>query len=848
MMRKLLLSVALLPVVLLAAPKITSPRQFFGHNVGDDYYLSNYRQFSDYWKRLDTESDNFTVISIGKTEEGREQLAAIVTSSANMKRLEEFRLITKRLTLAKSITESQAKTFAKIGKSVVWIDGGLHATEVLGAQQLIETGYRLISQKDEETKRILNDVIVVLVHANPDGMELCSNWYMQEKDPTKRNLNIPRLYQKYIGHDNNRDFLGVTQSETKNICRLMYQTWFPQIVYNHHQTGPSGTVMFAPPFRDPFNHQIDAQVMSGVDMVGAAMMQRFLSRDMPGVTTKTGSSYSAWWNGGLRTAAYFHNMIGILTETIGNPTPSKIPFVANRMLPQGNLLEPIEPQDWNFRKSIEYSVQANYAILDYASRYRETLLMNAYRMGSRQIEKGKSDSWTDFPTRVAKAKSFNDLRIPALRNPRYYVIPANQPEIETARRFANSMMDSGIEVFESTKSFNIKGKTYPARSLVISCQQAFRPFILDQFEPQDHPNDIPAPGAAPIPPYDSAGYTLAIQMGFDFDRILDSEKVLDDLGEPFKLVTSRFAMPTEPTESVRKGELNYFSMKATNNYAAVWKLLKSGQPVRFGLDGNFIRGNYTADNCPKLKLPRIALWDTYGGSMDSGWTRWIFEQFGIPYKVLYPKQFESTDLSKEFDVILLPAGAVSEALRAPNDSVNERIPENFQFMAGSISNRTIPFLKSFVDSGGTVIGIGSSSWIGKHLGLPIESALMQDDKPLQRNAYFAPGSLMRISINNRNLVASGMADRSVVFFDNNPVFKSGALSVNPIGSFGTENPLVSGWLWGPQFLKNGVVMAEANLGRGKVYMFAPEITFRAQPWKNFKLLFNALLLSAADKK
>ncbi|MCC7229623.1 MAG: hypothetical protein IT203_04455, partial [Fimbriimonadaceae bacterium] len=426
MVRSRFVLLALLPVLAAAQAKVTSPKQFFGHDVGDDYYLSNYQQFSDYWRKLDKESDRMTVQVIGKTEEGRDQLMAIVTSPENQKKLARYREISKKLCLAKGLTDDEAKKLALEGKSVVWIDGGLHASEVLGAQQLIETCYQMVSRDDEEAKRIRNDVIILFVHANPDGMELISNWYMQEADPTKRNMRVPRLYQKYIGHDNNRDFYAVTQAETKNMNRIMYQEWFPQIMYNHHQTGPQGTVMFAPPFRDPFNHNIDAQVISGIDFVASAMMQRFLSLDMPGVTTKTGSSYSAWWNGGLRTTAYFHNMIGILTETIGSPTPMKIPFVANRRTPQGNLLYPIEPQDWRFRQSIEYSVQANMAVLDLASRYREKFLLDIYRTGHRQIERGLKDTWTDTPTRTAEARSMSDLRKPELRDAKAYLLPFDQ--------------------------------------------------------------------------------------------------------------------------------------------------------------------------------------------------------------------------------------------------------------------------------------------------------------------------------------------------------------------------------------------------------------------------------------
>ena len=385
-----------------AQGKVTSPREFFGHNIGDDYWLPTYDQFVDYWHKIDAESDRMQVVEIGKSAEGRPQLMAIISSPENMRKLDRYKEISRRLASADGLTDEQARALAKEGKTVVWIDGGLHATEVLGAAQLMETVYQLLSRNDEETKRILNDDITLAVQVNPDGMQLVSSWYMKDADTLKRNMNIPRLYQKYVGHDDNRDFYMSNQNETKNDNHVMYWEWFPQIVYNHHQTGPAGAVMFAPPFRDPFNYNFDPAIPMGIDAVGAAMQTRFAMEHKPGVTIRSGSSYSTWWNGGLRTTVYFHNMIGLLTETIGNPTPQRIPFIPTMTLPRADLMYPIDPQPvWHFRQSVDYSVTANYAVLDYASRQRDELLFNIYRMGRNSIEKGSRDNWTTTPSDIA---------------------------------------------------------------------------------------------------------------------------------------------------------------------------------------------------------------------------------------------------------------------------------------------------------------------------------------------------------------------------------------------------------------------------------------------------------------
>src|SRR5258707_837458 len=207
----------------IAQTKVTTPKEQLGFNFGDDYQLANYTQLTDYWKKLAAQSDRMKLVEIGKSAEGRTMVMAIITSPENHKKLERYKEISRRLATAEGLTHDQAHALAAEGKAVVWIDGGLHATEVLGAQQLMELVYQMVSMNDEETLRILNDVIILFVHANPDGNDLVSDWYMRMQDPKQRTMNaLPRLYQKYIGHDDNRDFFASTQAETKNENRVLY--------------------------------------------------------------------------------------------------------------------------------------------------------------------------------------------------------------------------------------------------------------------------------------------------------------------------------------------------------------------------------------------------------------------------------------------------------------------------------------------------------------------------------------------------------------------------------------------------------------------------------------------------
>ena len=487
------------------APKVTTPVQEFGKELGADYFLINYQQLMAYWKKLDAESPRITIEDIGKTSHGRPMLMAIITSPANQKSLARYKQISTQLARAEGLTDAQAQALSREGKSVVWIDGGLHANETLGAQQLVEHVYRMASLDDTETRRILDDVIQLVVLVNPDGMDLVSDWYMKHG-----NMSIPEMYSKYAGHDDNRDFYMSAIAESANINRIMYREWIPQIMYNHHQTGPAGTVMFAPPFRDPFNYNFHPYAVAGIDVVGSMMAERFIMEGKPGVTSRRGAPYSTWFNGGIRTTAHFHNIIGILTETIGNPAPISIPFLPSRQLGDSNIWWPIAPQQtWHMRQSVEYSMTANRAILDYASRYRERVLYNMYVMGRDERKWGNEDHWTFTPHKMARvqaeliAKGLTSgtvipgaastatlggggrggggggrgggaggpdplhaaLTSKELRDPRGFILPADQPDFATAMKFVNTLIKTGITIHRATAQFTVNGKSYPVNSL-----------------------------------------------------------------------------------------------------------------------------------------------------------------------------------------------------------------------------------------------------------------------------------------------------------------------------------------------------------------------------------------------
>lgn len=878
-----------------AQGRVTTPIEQFGHEVGADYVLFNYEELHEYFIKLTSESDRMVLDTIGHTEQGRPHIQAIITSPDNHRNIDRYREISRRLAKAEDVSREDAQLLAQEGKAVVWIDGGLHATEVLGAAQLTEMVYRLNDFTDAETLRILDDVIVLATHANPDGMALVSDWYMRVDDPMQRSTRgVPVLYNKYAGHDNNRDFYMSALAESQNMNSSMYREWYPQIVYNHHQTGPAGSVMFAPPFRDPPNHYFDPLIITSIDRVGSNMHQRFVREGKGGTVMRSSTSYSTWWNGGLRTTPYFHNMIGLLTETIGNPTPVTIPFVPRTQMPSADYPLPVEPGEWRFRQSIEYSQTANWAVLDYASRNSDHLLFNIWQMGTNSIERGNTDSWTTMPFEIdrvdwrgSRRGTREDweriLRDPSDRDPRGFVIPADQRDFLTATKFVNALLYNGVDVHRASSAFAVAGTHYPTGSYVVKAAQAFRPQVLDMFEKQQHPNDFAYPGAPPTAPYDNTGWTLAWQMGVEFDRIIDG------FDGPFEPIEEIISTPPQGTIGGVSNARGYVVDHINDAFTAVNRVLAAGDDAywytsEISADGRSYQAgafyletsramveslaakegldfvgvtDRPSGNVMELEPVKIGLWDRYGGSMPSGWTRMILEDFEFDFDVLYPPDLDVADLD-DYDVIVFEDGAIPAVGRSRDGSQGSdpdpsTIPGEYRRMMGRITaDITMPRILDFVREGGTAIAIGSSVNLAYHAGLPVEDHLVLNGQPLAREDYFTPGSVLDMKIDHVSPLTHGFGERANVLFSHSPTFSLQANAesqgVSRIGWFDMATPLKSGWAWGERYLQNGVGAIEADYGRGKIFLFGPKITFRAQPHGTFGFLFNSIYYGANENR
>ncbi len=779
---------------------------------------------------------------------------------------------------------------------------------------MMEFVYNMVSQTDAETMRFLNDDITLAVLANPDGQEIVANWYMREKEPSKRTLNgLPRLWQKYIGHDNNRDSFMQNMPETVNINRVLFQEWHPQIFYDHHQAGPPGTVVFIPPFRDPFNYNLDPLIPLEIEQIGSALHSRLVSEGKGGSGMRSFANYSTWYNGAFRTNVYFHNMIGILSEIIGNPTPEALPLVLDHQLPSSDAPLPIRPQLWHYRQSLDYEATNNRAMLDFASRNRENLLYYRYRMGMNAIEKGSKDNWTISPKRIEAAKLAGkgtesaagrdgmrtvsaDLYDSVLHDPKYrdargYIIPYDQADFPTATKFVNALINNGITVWKADKSFTVAGKNYPANSYVVKTAQAFRPEVVDMFEPQDHPNDFKYPGGPPIPPYDLAGWTLAYQMGVQFDRIVDgfegpfskinglavtpAGKIVGPANPAGYLISHRINDSFILMNRLLKAHGDVYWLKKQQTAdgqdlgtgamwvpasAAVKPVLEQGAK-EFGITVHAVAKAPTSEAAMKVKPIRIGLYDQYGGLMPTGWIRWMFEKYEFPFEMVYPQGIDAGNLRSRFDVLVFPDGAyrtgtggrgggAAVANRPPSD-----LPAEYEGWTGRITpEKTIPQVKQFVESGGSVVTIGSSTGMAQLLGVPVSDYLTEagpdgKQRHLPQEKFYIPGSLLKTTVDNTQPLAYGMPEKLDIVFDSSPVFKLGPdarKKTSAVAWFSGTEVLDSGWAWGQQYLDGGSAVVEASVGEGKVLLFGPEVVFRAQPHATFKFLFNGLYAGTAQ--
>jgi hypothetical protein len=491
--------VACLAAACLAGAGVPTPREHFGYEPGDDYKLANYDEIIGYFQKLATASDRIKLLEYGKTSSGRPSYVAFISSPENLKRLDELKAMNRKLALGLASAD-ELDSLTRQARSIVWIDSGLHATEVAPAQHSPVLAYKMLTDESEETRRIRDNVILLQVPViNPDGLDMVVNWYRKNVGTPYELAPLPMLYQKYAGHDNNRDWFMMNLQETRNVSRLLFQEWFPQIVYNQHQAPPFPARIFVPPYAEPLNPNIPAPVMEGINAIGSAIKERLARENKPGVLSYHG--FDAWWNGGLRSAPAFHNMHGILTETAAHvyATPrvydhSVFPERFGNGMPVKESTvfyqRPWMGGKWGVREAIDYMMTVDFAILDTAAVRRESLLRKAWETARSNIDAGTTGG------------------------PFAYIVPEAGNALEMLKR----LRMGGVDMRRAKQPFAANGRTYAPGTWVIPAGQAFRGYVVDLMEPQRYPELRSGITGPTKKPYDVAGWTLPMLMGVAYER------------------------------------------------------------------------------------------------------------------------------------------------------------------------------------------------------------------------------------------------------------------------------------------------------------------------------------------
>jgi hypothetical protein len=854
-------------VVTRAQTAVPTPESVIGFPPCADYKLATYEQVAEYFRKLDAASDRMQLFEIGRTAEGRTQLLSVISSEQNLKDLTRYKQIARSLALnrdpgGKPLTDERARQLAREGKAMIWIDFGLHATEVAHAQTAPWMAWKAVTEDTEEMREIRDKVIFVLVpNLNPDGGTLVADWYMKHVGKPWE-MSIPALYQKYVGHDNNRDWFMFTQPESRNIAKQLYEEYFPQIVYNQHQTAPFPARIFVPPFEDPANFNIPPLVMRGVNTVGDAITRRLDQEGKVGAISRI--NFDTWWNGGMRTAPYFHNMVGILTETgHASPTPANYdPARFPRRFANGEATlepstyypSPYRGGHWTLRNSCEYMVTASMAVLDIGAKRRQEWLYDIYQMARDAMKAGAAEN---------------------------YVVSTEQWDPGAAVRMINTLRIGGVEVERATAPFTAEGRQYPAGSYLIRGAQPFLPYVRDLLNPQVYPDRRLFPDGPPEPPYDISGWTLNIQMGVKVDKVMQT---ITASTEPVSMAS----LPSGGAVAAAKAA--YVLDPRTNEaFIAVNRLLKAGDVVYRAtapIDAagkNWPAGTFLVAAGPathprveqsarmlglgvgaldqnpsgevvRLRTPRVGVYQPWGGNMDEGWTRWVLEQYEFPYTTIRDADVRAGNLRAKFDVILLPDAGYEQMLSgfAPGT-----MPEE---MTGGMTARGVQHLFQFAADGGTLIAQDSASELPLAVfGLPIRNAVSAQ----RSNEFYIPGTLIRVSVDNRHPVAWGMPPEVAAFFTHSPVFEIGRrrgregdtreatppppAGVSVVATYPDKDLLMSGWLLGERYLHNKAAVVAANVDKGRVVLLGFRTQHRAQPHATFKLLFNSILLGTSEK-
>jgi hypothetical protein len=779
------------------AASVPTPASVLGYRVGADRKLADWGEITGYFAKLAAATPAVSIETLGKSTMGKPLIAAIVSTPENVRRREEIFAAQRQLADPRILKAADEAALYAHQPAVLVIQCNIHADEIASSQMVMELAYRLATN-DTLQAELKNAVVILIPSVNPDGEQMIVDWYRSQLGTKWEGGEMPWIYNKYTGHDDNRDWFMMTQVETKLVTHALYREWLPEIFYDVHQMGAEGARLFVPPFLDPVDPNIDPLIVRGIGLIGAEMSSALESKGKAGVVDH--AVYDMWWHGGARSTPARHNMIGLLTEAASVKVATPIVQVDSELtghergLPKYertvDFPNPWKAGRWTLRDIVDYELIASEALVHLASAERERYVRDFVTLGRREIAMGESDS--------VKA----------------WKIPGKQRDPSAAMALVGALMLGGVDI------------AYTDSGFVVPMAQPFRAHAKDLLEIQHYPRRLLWPGGPPEQPYDVTGWTLPLQMGVRVDPLttLPAAKPFPDLIEARDL----------------QG-MTIIHAQHTDEYAEIaWSLTHKKK----------VTVNSGANRYTLSKLPRIAVYRPWTGNMDEGWCRWVLEQFHLPYVSLTDSVAKAGKLRDHFDVLLVPDMSLRE-MRDGNSPAES--PPRY---AGGLGTAGIDAIREFVTNGGTLVLLDHASELAtESLGVPVKRIVVPrrlTDETRSRapeagestEPLYAPGSILRVLVDTTNAVAFGMPDTAAVYFTNSVTFDVVAASqVRVIARYPErgEDILLSGYLQGASQIAGKAAAVSAPVGRGHVVMFGFRPQHRGQSYGTFRMLFNALL-------
>ncbi|MEZ5979454.1 MAG: M14 family zinc carboxypeptidase [Planctomycetota bacterium] len=785
--------------LLLAPPQrggVPSPESHLGRPAASDFTLTTWDELSSYYEALAAASPNVRLEKVGTTADGRDFLLAVIGSEHNLARLGELEALAKQVADPRGLSEEERAKVLADAVPFLFVSVGMHSTECAAWDFGMEFAYRLATSDEEPYRSAREDLVIYMPPClNPDGVDRVSQWYREHVGTPHEGTDLLELYQEFAGHDNNRDWFGLSLQETRVVTNLLYSRVFPQVYWDIHQQGSSRESFFVPPYRDPLDPNFDPGLITSIDLLGSRALFDMTKEGLTGVAT--GVTYDMWWNGGNRNVSARHNIVGILTEAascnLGSPrwTPYdslSAPSGLDSYAPSNRFPAPWPGGWWRLRDIVEYEHAFGRSLLGSLTREPRLWLENTMSAATSSIEAARTST------------------------PRAFLIPPTDPASAQRTRLLDNLKLLGVEVQRAESEITADGRSWPKGSIVVRLDQPYGRFAKDLLEVQRYPD-----GSRP---YDIAGWTFPALLGVDVVEIHGDFE--GEMELPWSLAGAQMVF-VDPLQGVEVAEgVELHDARDGTSWTRGVGALAQGRPVSLvrvaerGTNAIAIgRGPTGSDSGPEVlatreTLPRIGVYAPWSGLMNEGWLRLELHRHGVPFVRVRPEAIRAGHLADEYDVIVLPslsARELREGRRAGSS------PEPY---TRGIESTGAAALEAFVRGGGTLVAMESSAEAAiELLGLPVTEVTRREE-----NREFAcPGSVLRTSA-----VAEDWFAPAVMFSNARAFETTGDAEV--VLQYAERETLLSGWIQKPEVIAGKAYLVRCPVGSGTVWLFAARPQYR----------------------